>query len=31
VHTGSCTDPGAVLDRLLDTMVRPRSDDVETK
>jgi Protein of unknown function (DUF3037) len=23
VHTGSCTDPTAVLERLLDTMVRP--------
>jgi len=31
VHTGRCTDPGAVLEHLLDTMVRPRSDDVETK
>lgn len=31
VHTGSCTDPGAVLEHLLDTMVRPRSDDVKTK
>jgi hypothetical protein len=23
VHTGCCTDPAAVLERLLDTMVRP--------
>jgi DUF3037 family protein len=28
VHTGSCTDPEAVLEHLLDTMVRLRSDDV---
>ena len=29
-HTGSCTEPAVVLEHLLDTMVRPRSDEVET-